>query len=206
MKKSHLIPLAEEMISNSFPALRGMTIRLKVLETGKYVMAVLVEGKKIHLDVSRDDIARMQRSAVRGVLAHELCHAEEDRRYGPVLGALFDSLCEHFPSLETRRERRMDMAAIRKGYGNELLAFQRYHDRHYKSYKQTDGLTVKEIEEALRHSIPRGIQKRYRVFGRNQGQIATRARAAVRGKGGNSELLDSGRETSQQRTHSRKSR
>jgi hypothetical protein len=37
---------------------------------------------------------------------------------------------------------------IRKGYGNELLAFQQYHDRHYEPYNQTDGLTVKEIKEA----------------------------------------------------------
>ena len=48
-------------------------------------------------------------------------------------------------------ERRIDSAVIRKGYGNELLAFQRYHDLHYEPYDPTDGLTVKEIEEALRH-------------------------------------------------------
>jgi hypothetical protein len=48
-------------------------------------------------------------------------------------------------------ERRIDSAVIRKGYGNELLAFQQYHDRYYEPYDQTDGLTVKEIEEALRH-------------------------------------------------------
>ena len=48
-------------------------------------------------------------------------------------------------------ERRIDYGVIRKGYGKELLAFQKYHDRHYEPYDQTDGLTVKEIEEALRH-------------------------------------------------------
>jgi hypothetical protein len=206
MKKSHLIPLAEaeEMISNSFPALRGMTIRLKVLQTGKHVMAVCVEGKEIHLDVSRDDIARMQRRAVIGVLAHELCHAEEDHRYGPVLEGLFDSLCEYFPGLETRRERRMDMAVIRKGYGNELLAFQRYHDRHYKSYKQTDGLTIKEIEVALHHTIPRDTQKRYQSFGRNVGNLAARARRAVRAKRENSELTEQEPKASQKTTRLRK--
>jgi hypothetical protein len=140
------------MISISFPALQGKTLRLKIIDTEDYVMAVGLEGKEIHLDVSREDAARMGRSVLIGVLAHELCHAEEDCRHGPFLENFFSWLCERIPSLETRMERRIDAAVIRKGYGNELLAFQLYHDLHYKPYGQTDGLTVKEIEEALRYS------------------------------------------------------
>ncbi len=150
MKKSKIIALAKTMISMSFPTLRGMTLILKILDSEDYVMATRLEGKEIHLDVSREDAARMGRSVVAGVLAHELCHAEEDHRYGPLLEALFSWLYERIPSLETRMERRIDLAVIRKGYGNELLAFQRYHDLYYEPYDQTDGLTVKEIEEALK--------------------------------------------------------
>jgi hypothetical protein len=150
MKNSNLIALAKTMISASFPDLRGMTLKLKLIDTEDYVMAMRLEGKEIHLDVSREDAARMGRSVVTGVLAHELCHAEEDYRHGPFLETLFYWLCERIPSLETRMERRIDAAVIRKGYGNELLAFQRYHDLHYEPYDQTDGLTVEEIEEALR--------------------------------------------------------
>jgi hypothetical protein len=152
MKKSNLVALAKTMISISFPALRRMTLKLKIIDTDVYVMAVRLEGKEILLDVSREDAARMGRNVAIGVLAHELCHAEEDCRHGPFLENLFSWLCERIPSLETRMERRIDKAVIRKGYGNELLAFQRYHDRHYEPYGQTDGLTVKEIEEALRYS------------------------------------------------------
>jgi hypothetical protein len=150
MKKSNLIALAKTMISTSFPALRGMTLKLKIIDSEDYAMAVALEGKEIHLDVSREDAARMGRSVVTGLLAHELCHAEEDCRQGPVLEALFSWLYERIPSLKTRMERRIDAAVIRKGYGNELLAFQRYHDRIYEPYDQTDGMTVEEIEEALR--------------------------------------------------------
>lgn len=146
MKKSDLIALAKTMISNSFPALRGMTLKVKIIDTEDYVMSVSLEDKEIHLDVSREDAARMGRSVTAGVLAHELCHAEEDCRHGPFLETLFSWLYERFPSLETRLERRIDSAAIRKGYGNELLAFQQYHDRHYEPYDQTDGLTVEEIK------------------------------------------------------------
>ena len=154
MKKAKLIALAKKIISTSFPALRGLTLNLKIVETDDFVMAVSIEDREIHLEVSREDAARMGRSVVTGVLAHELCHAEEDCRHGhgPLLETLFSWLSERIPSLRTRMERRIDIAVIRKGYGNELLAFQRYHDKYYEPYDQTDGMTVEEIEEALRRS------------------------------------------------------
>jgi hypothetical protein len=152
VKKSDLIDLAKTMISNSFPALREMRLKVKIIDTEDYVMSVSLESEEIHLDVSREDAARMGRSVTAGVLAHELCHAEEDCRHGPFLEALFSWLYERIPRLETRMERRIDSAVIRKGYGNELLAFQQYHDRFYEPYDQKDGLTVKEIKEALQHS------------------------------------------------------
>jgi len=151
MKKSTLIALAKTMISTSFPSLHGMTLKLKIIDTEDYVMAVGLEGKEIHLDVSRADAARMGRTVITGVLAHELCHAEEDWRHGPPLEAVLSWLYERIPSLATRMERRMDAAVIRKGYGNELLAFQHYHDRHYEPYDPTDGMTIEEIEHALRY-------------------------------------------------------
>ena len=150
MKKSRIAALAKAMISSSFPTLRGLTLKLEMLDTDDFVMAMRLEGKEINLDVSREDAARMGRSVVTGVLAHELCHAEEDYRRGPLLEALFSWLYERIPSMETRMERRIDIEVIRKGYGKELLAFQRYHDHLYEPYDQTDGLTVQEIEEALR--------------------------------------------------------
>jgi hypothetical protein len=146
VKKSDLIDLAKTMIATSFPVLRGMTLKVKIIDSEDYVMSVSLERKEIHLDVSREDAARMERSVTAGVLAHELCHAEEDCRHGPFLEALFSWLYERIPSLETRMERRIDSAVIRKGYGNELLAFQQYHDQHYEPYDQTDGLTVNEIK------------------------------------------------------------
>jgi hypothetical protein len=152
MKEVNLIALAERMISTSFPALREMTLKLEIIDSDDFVMAMRLEGKEIQLDVSREDFARMEPSVVSGVLAHELCHAEEDYRHGPFLENLLSWLCERFPRLETRMERRIDNAVIRKGYGNELLAFQRYHDKYYEAYDETDGLTVKEIEQALRRS------------------------------------------------------
>ena len=139
------------MISSSFPTLRGMALKVKIVDTDDYVMSVSLESEEIHLDVSREDAGRMGRRVTAGVLAHELCHAEEDCRHGPFLEALFSWLYERIPRLETRMERRIDSEVIRKGYGNELLAFQQYHDWHYEPYDQTDGLTVKEIKEALRN-------------------------------------------------------
>ena len=99
MKKAKLIALAKTIISTSFPALRGLTLNLKIVETDDFVMAVSIEDREIHLEVSREDAARMGRSVVTGVLAHELCHAEEDCRHGPLLETLFSWLSERIPSL-----------------------------------------------------------------------------------------------------------
>jgi hypothetical protein len=163
VKKSDLIALAETMISSSFLALRGMALKVKIVDTEDYVMSVSLESEEIHLDVSREDAARMGRNVTAGVLAHELCHAEEDCRHGPFLEALFSWLYERIPRMETWMERRIDSEVIRKGYGNELLAFQQYHDWHYEPYDQTDGLTVKEIKEALQNcqsSVSRQLSTR----------------------------------------------
>src|SRR3984957_6755034 len=87
MNKSGIIALAKAMISRSFPTLQGMKLNLKILDADDYVMAVRLKGKEIHLGVSRDDAGRMKRIVLPGVLAHELCHAEEDSRRGPFLEA-----------------------------------------------------------------------------------------------------------------------
>ena len=140
-----------------------MALKVKIVNTEDYVMSVSLESEEIHLDVSREDAARMGRNVTAGVLAHELCHAEEDCRHGPFLEALLSWLYERIPRLETRMERRIDSEVIRKGYGNELLAFQQYHDWHYEPYDQTDGLTVKEIKEALQNcqsSVSRQLSTR----------------------------------------------
>jgi len=154
MKGTDIAALAKAMVARSFPGLQGRPIKVKVVKTDDYVMAVRL-GKAIRLWVSKADAKRMGRSALVGVLAHELCHAEEDlQQEDPIREALLSMACDLVPgletSLETASERRMDAAVIRKGYGRQLLAFQKYHDRHYEPYEPTDGMTVEEIEAALR--------------------------------------------------------
>ena len=153
MKRTAITLLAREMIATSFPCLQNRALRVKMVKTDDYVMAVRL-GKTLRLWVSKADAKRMGRSALTGVLAHELCHAEEDLQQDPVRDALLSMACDLVPglatSLETAAERRIDVAVIRKGYGQHLLAFQKYHDRYYEPYEPTDGMTVEEIETALR--------------------------------------------------------
>jgi hypothetical protein len=153
MKGTDIAALAKAMVARSFPALQGRAIRVKVVKTDDYVMAVRL-GKAIRLWVSKADAKRMGRSALIGVVAHELCHAEEDLQQDPIREAVLSMACALVPrletSLETASERRIDAAVIRKGYGRQLLAFQKYHDRYYEPYEPTDGMTVEEIEAALR--------------------------------------------------------
>lgn len=153
MKRTAITSLAMEMIAASFPSLQNRALRVKMVKTDDYVMAVRL-GKTLRLWVSKADAKRMGRSALTGVLAHELCHAEEDLHRQALTHALLAEACESTASpefsSEAATERRIDAAVIRKGYGRQLLAFQKYHDRYYEPYDCTDGMTLNEIEAALR--------------------------------------------------------
>lgn len=154
MKKTAIIALATEMIAASFPSLQNRALKVKMVKTDDYVMAVRL-GKTLRLWVSKADAKRMGRRALAGVLAHELCHAEEDLQRQTCTHALFsrpsESASDADPLAETVTERRIDAAVIRKGYGRQLLAFQKYHDRCYEPYDCADGMTLNEIEAALRN-------------------------------------------------------
>ena len=153
MKRTAIILLAKEMIATSFPCLQSRALKVKRVKTDDYVMAVRL-GKTLRLWVSKADAKRMGRKALTGVLAHELCHAEEDLQEQVLRYALPARACKSIAWLEigseAEAERRIDAAVIRKGYGRQLLAFQKYHDRYYEPYDRTDGMTLDEIEAALR--------------------------------------------------------
>ena len=158
MKKAKLIALAKTIISTSFPALRGLTLNLEIVETDDFVMAVSIEDREIHLEVSREDAARMGRSVVTGVLAHELCHAEEDCRHGPLLETLFWWLSERIPSLRTRMERRIDIAVIRKGLRKRvacLSAIPRPVLRAVRSNRRHDRRRNRGSAPSLLVTVPR---------------------------------------------------
>ena len=155
MKRTAIILLAKEMIATSFPCLQSRPLRVKMVKTDDYVMAMRL-GKTLRLWVSKADAKRMGRSALTGVLAHELCHAEEDVQqqaltHASPLKARKSITWLELPSeTETETERRIDAAVIQKGYGRQLLAFQKYHDRYYEPYDHTDWMTLDEIKAALR--------------------------------------------------------
>jgi hypothetical protein len=153
MKRTAITALAKAIIAASFPSLKSRALKVRMVKTDDYVMAVRL-GKTLRLWVSKEDAKRMGRSALTGVLAHELCHAEEDLEQHSLRHGLVGRACDLIPGLRTRfettSERRIDAAVIQKGYGRQLLAFQKYHDRYYEPYDRTDGMTLKEIEAALR--------------------------------------------------------
>jgi hypothetical protein len=155
MKRTAITLLAKEMIATSFPCLQNRAVRVEMVKTDDYVMAVRL-GKALRLWVSKADAKRMGRSALTGVLAHELCHAEEDLllQQQALRHAAPSKACKPVAwpetAFEAEAERRIDAAVIQKGYGRQLLAFQKYHDRYYEPYDRTDGMTLDEIEAALR--------------------------------------------------------
>jgi DNA mismatch repair ATPase MutS len=98
----------------------------------------------------------MSALAKTGVLVHELCHVERDLKKNPLYRLVTTALTFILPTIETaietRDERETDELVIAKGYGKELLEFQKYHDERYKDYTKKDGLTRKEIGTRIKRS------------------------------------------------------
>ena len=94
-------------------------------------------GFKIYASKSIDKINDF---ALTGIVAHELCHIETINRWPPALAVLEVFASNLLPFLNGFMERRTDENVIQKGYGENLLAFQKYHDKRYEAYTWFDGL------------------------------------------------------------------
>lgn len=139
----------------SLPALAEYSIELRI-ETATDWLAIVdieVKSRVVILGLDRWSIARMTRSALRGLLIHELCHVEADLRFGRLhwLDRLMYSL---LPFYKLRVERATDVAVIEKGFGSDLLSLHKFHNKHFDKYDYTDGLTAYEIKARLRKRCP----------------------------------------------------
>lgn len=151
LRKRRLQNILITLIHDSFPSLIGLTIGLVKSKDKDEFLACSGnrwEGFSIYYSKAIDDLDDNQ---LLGVAAHELCHIEELYRWHPVI-AYFESIaCSLVPFIDSYIERRTDRIVIQKGYGANLLAFQKYHDRKYESYTKADGLTKMEIKQLLKN-------------------------------------------------------
>lgn len=149
--ESDVLEVVESLIEEAFPDLRGWRVHIKIVRTESFIATMMVQRvvKRVRIRVSRDDIEAMSESSIRGALAHELCHAEFAIST-PMIRDLIRSIAQNFSGrARTTDERATDLCVISKGYGSDLMAFQKYHDKVYEAYGPEDGLTLDEIKRIV---------------------------------------------------------
>lgn len=147
--KQEITTRVEDLIHTDFSFLRSYALSVRVDRNCDYVTAVSINHRKLIVWLDKDDFQKMNARALTGALVHELCHTERDLKKGPIYRFAEAALSLVLPPITARDERATDELVIAKGYGRELLAFQKYHDRHYEPYTEQDGLTRKEIRARL---------------------------------------------------------
>lgn len=118
--------LLKDVIRSSFPEIKRTPVVIFVDRDDLFMGVTKVFGIFI-LAVDKEAL-KMPEDAIKGCLAHELCHVA---------------------NWKEQSEREIDRMVINKGFAQELHAFLKWHDARYKSYKKKDGLTRKEVKKFL---------------------------------------------------------
>ena len=141
----------EYLIDNYFKELSGQKINYlwhDEKDSFAYTYGSSLFGYNIAF--SKKDYKKMKRAEVLGVLSHELGHISYEKQM-----FFFSRILINFKMYTNKKyrsmvERGVDKLIIDKGCGEYLLAFMKYHDKKYKKYNKTDGLTKKEIQAYLK--------------------------------------------------------
>jgi uncharacterized hydantoinase/oxoprolinase family protein len=133
--------IAKDLIEQYFPELKDVFITFKKVSKTDYFASVSGSRNNYHINYHRK-LLKGSKAAIKGCLAHELQHIVEFRKH-----SLIRRLINRLQTSKT--ERRIDTAVVSRGLGKELLAFQRFHDKYYEPYDESDGLTRKEIKRLL---------------------------------------------------------
>lgn len=89
---------------------------------------------------------KFSEDAFKGCLGHELAHMLQMKEKGFINRFLFRYRERNI----TEEERDADLRTIKRGLGSELLKFHTEHNKRYKSYKKSEGLTREEIKRLLK--------------------------------------------------------
>lgn len=142
--------VTQELIGSHFIELRSTKILFqKVRKVDYFAATARLIPFKTFLIKYHKKLLSANDQVIRGCIAHELCHIEDDLRKNFAWYFLENIIINFNDSYATQLERKIDYAVLNKGLGEELLAFQKFHDRYYEPYTEEDGLTKKEIKRFL---------------------------------------------------------
>jgi len=83
---------------------------------------------------------------IRGILAHELCHAELSRKYGILKNFFLYSMYWIIPSIRKDEEIKTDKLTIKKGYAKELILSSKRLEEKYPNYKDKTFISPEQIK------------------------------------------------------------
>jgi hypothetical protein len=131
------------MFQDNFPEINPKWVRLRFVAKTSFYMSTKcnVFWHDLFIDKS---ILKFSEAGFKGCLADELSYIAE--RSGQLMKFLTFRLKR---VTETDRERSEDLMAVRRGFGNELLEFHRLHNKKYKKFNSSEGLTPREIRELM---------------------------------------------------------
>jgi hypothetical protein len=140
--------VVQEMIEKSYPLLKNKKIKIK--EYGHwapwyfYCTGYCLYSSGCYTIAVTKRVRKYNKSTFRGILAHELCHAESYQKYFndcrfknsflQEISGILGNLQYLKPSLSKLLERQMDIESIKKGYGKELLDKVKMRESEFPPY------------------------------------------------------------------------
>jgi len=135
--------IINELIKKSFPSLRGVKIIFFEFEiTNLY--GLYTPFNFIGLNKKCRSFSDKQ---IKGILVHELCHAEFAKKKGLTWTFSFFLFYWIFSRLRIDEEIRADEEVIKKGYAKELFEITKRIEKDYGLDNIKYGLSSKEIKE-----------------------------------------------------------
>lgn len=146
MDKKRALSILQEMLVQHFQEIQKKTIKVHFVEKEDYYMAI--DWNFLGYNLYIDKLAlNFSEAAFKGCLGHELAHIVDlsSRNFFDKIRSMF------FNKEDTSEERAADYFIVsKKGLGKELLQFHTEHNKMYKSYKNSEGLTKYEIKKIMK--------------------------------------------------------
>lgn len=137
--------IVKELITDSFPKLKGRKIYLVSINLGQFSGGVFWLLPNIRLIFIHPRTEKWNKKLLTGLLSHELCHFEITQKYGWIKTLYFEALYWITPSIRRKHERETDKLTIKRGYGREL-----YEVAKRKLYKNKKTMSYYLSPEEIR--------------------------------------------------------
>ena len=133
--------ITTNLIDRSFPKLKDKRVKLFLSPIGFY--AFCLPGNFIGIT---KDCAKLTKKELKGILAHELCHAEQYKKIGLIKSCI--KLLYYFisPKFRMKMEIEADKMVINKGYAKELILSTKKIRLNISKNEKIYGLSPRDIK------------------------------------------------------------